>query len=83
MFLRRSALPAPCLLPGRCGLAGGTRPGGARYRGDGRPDAIDPSAMVAVAADHGREAMKGKLISEGAQRTFAVILDAGDEAVAA
>jgi predicted DNA-binding protein with PD1-like motif len=38
--------------------------------------------MVAVAGDHGREAMKGKLISEGAQRTFAVILDAGDEAVA-
>jgi predicted DNA-binding protein with PD1-like motif len=26
--------------------------------------------------------MKGKLISEGAQRTFAVILDTGDEAVA-
>jgi hypothetical protein len=27
-----------------------------------------------------RGSMKGKLISEGAQRTFAVILDTGDEA---
>jgi uncharacterized protein len=30
----------------------------------------------------GEETMRGKLIGEGAQRTFAVVMDTGDEAVA-
>ena len=39
-----------------------------------------PSAMVAAAGEAEEMGMKGKLISEDAQRTFAVILDTGDEA---